>query len=204
MNVAACVECHSNHGIVPPKPEMLGVGRGAVCVNCHASGDPGYVGASAMKRDIDQLRAALTSSEEMLKRAEISGMEVSEGRLQLMAANEEWIKARVQVHSFRPEAVTGTVRAGLEAARKGYDIGVGALKERDVRRKGLAVSLISIAVVIVGLWLTARYLTGGMRRDTLLADRSNSLTQAGKLPYRCANGVQPLRGLASRSCSNAS
>jgi hypothetical protein len=111
-----------------------------------------------MKRDIDQLRAALTSSEKMLKQAENSGMEVSEGRLQLAAANEEWIKARVQVHSFRPEAVNSAVKAGLEAARKGYQTGLAALKERDVRRKGLAVSLISIALVIAGLWLTALYL----------------------------------------------
>ncbi|MCL4486680.1 MAG: cytochrome c3 family protein [Chloroflexi bacterium] len=158
MNLAACVECHSNHGIVPPKPEMLGVASGAVCVRCHASGDPGYVAAAAMKRDIDQLRAAMTSSEKMLKQAESSGMEVSEGRLQLTAANEEWIKARVQVHDFRPEAVNAAVKTGLEAAHKGYQTGLAALKERDVRRKGLAVSLISIALVIAGLWLSARYL----------------------------------------------
>lgn len=158
MNLAACVECHSNHGIVHPKPEMLGVGSGAVCVKCHTSGDAGYVAAAAMKRDIDELHAALAKSEEILKQAEHAGMEVSEGRLQLTAANEEWIKARVQVHTFRLEPVDAAVKAGLDAAHKGYQTGIAALKERDVRRKGLAVALISIALVIAGLWLTARYL----------------------------------------------
>ena len=158
MNLPACVQCHSNHGIMHPKPEMLGVDSEAVCVKCHVNGDPGYIAATAMKRDIDELRTALASSEQILQRAESSGMEVSEGRIQLTVANEEWVRARVQVHSFEPGAVHAAVKAGLEAARKGYQTGVAALTERDVRRKGLAVSLIAIGLVIAGLWLTARYL----------------------------------------------
>lgn len=158
LGLAGCVVCHSNHGIVKPQPEMLGVGTTAVCVKCHLKGDAGYSTAATMKRDIDELRAALARSEGILKQAEGSGMEVSEGRVQLAAANEEWVKARVQVHSFRQDAVHSAVKTGLDAASKSYETGRAALKERNVRRKGLAVSLVSIGLVIVGLWLAVRRL----------------------------------------------
>ena len=165
LNLPGCVACHGNHGIVKPPPEMLGVGNTAVCANCHLNGDSGYLAAATMKQDIDALRAALKNTDTILKQAESSGMEVSEGRLQLTTANEHLVKARVQAHSFRPEPVHLAVKAGLETAEKSYQIGVAALKERDVRRRGLAVSLISIALVIAGLWLAARYLDKGNPRS---------------------------------------
>ena len=158
MGLAGCVVCHGNHGIVKPQPEMLGVESTAVCVKCHLKGDPGYSAAATMKRDIDELRAALARSGVILKQAESSGMEVSEGRVQLATANEEWVKARVQVHSFRQDGVHGAVKTGLDAARKSYETGLAALKERDVRRKGLVISLVSIGLVILGLWLAVRRL----------------------------------------------
>jgi hypothetical protein len=85
-------------------------------------------------------------------------MEVSEGKLQLVSAHEEWIKARVQVHAFRTEAVKEPVTRGLDMARKGRQTGLDALRERNIRRLGLAVSLVAIAFTLAGLWMAVRRL----------------------------------------------
>jgi hypothetical protein len=109
-----------------------------------------------MKQGLDELRAALDESEEILTRAEQSGMEVSEGQLQLSSAREQWIKARVQVHTFRAEPVEEAVAAGMTLARDSYQSGEKALEEKNFRRTGLAVSLLTIVVTMLGLWLAVR------------------------------------------------
>lgn len=158
MGLAACVVCHKSHEVLRPSPEMLGVDGGAVCLRCHTKGDPAYAAAAAMRQQIDGLRWALTAAETVLKHAETSGMEVSEGKLQLVSAHEGWIKARVQVHAFRTEAVKEPVTRGLDMARKGRQTGLDALRERNIRRLGLAVSLVAMAITLAGLWMAVRRL----------------------------------------------
>ena len=164
MGLAACVVCHQNHEVSHPKPEMLGTAKEAVCSNCHGEGDRGYAAAAVMKKRLDELRRALSESEEMLNRAETSGMEISEGRLQWTSAHEQWIKARLQVHAFRPEALEEPVKEGLTLAVKSRETGINALREREYRRKGLAISLLTIAVTMAGLWLAVRALESRKNR----------------------------------------
>ena len=158
MGFAACVACHSNHEVLGAGPEMIGVSGDAVCLRCHAQGDAGYAAAATMRQDIEKLLSALTDAEMLLKAAETSGMEVSEGKLQLVSAREEWIKARVQVHAFQPAAVKEPVTRGLELARKGRQSGLDVLRERNVRRIGLAASLAAIGITLAGLWMAVRRL----------------------------------------------
>ncbi|MCZ2078612.1 MAG: cytochrome c3 family protein [Bryobacterales bacterium] len=168
MGLAACVVCHSNHEVLRPSPEMLGVDSAAVCLRCHAKDDPGYAVAATMRQEVDRLRSALTVAEAVLKQAETSGMEVSEGKLQLVAAHEEWIKARVEVHAFRLDAVKSPVSRGLEMAQKGRQVGLDALRERNVRRLGLAASLVAMAITLAGLWMAVRYIEQRKRTESPL------------------------------------
>lgn len=156
LGFPGCATCHENHEIRKPAPDLLGVGADAVCVKCHTQGDAGYAGAQAMRRRADQLQASLASAEEIVRSAERYGMEMSDARLQLVAANGELVKVRVQVHRFRPEAIEAPTSAGLTATRKAYDLGVAALHERNVRRRGMLLSLAAILMTIVGLWLIVR------------------------------------------------
>lgn len=156
LGFPGCVVCHSNHDIRKPTVEMLGVTETSACVKCHTQGDPGYSGAQAMGKRMDQLLTTLRSAEQIVGFAERSGMEMSDARIQLAAANEELVKARVQVHRFSPAMLDTATGAGLAAARKGYELGVAGLHERDVRRRGLLVSLGAILATIAGLWLLIR------------------------------------------------
>ncbi len=68
------------------------------------------------------------------------------------------IKARVAVHNFAPAAVAQPANAGLGMAAETRRAGENALRERDVRRRGLAISLIAILVTMAGLGIAIRAL----------------------------------------------
>jgi hypothetical protein len=153
MGLPGCVTCHSNHRILEPTDAFIGTGRGAICVNCHAKGDPGYVAAARMHDGLAELASSIQRSNDILTRAESSGVEVGPAMLQLTDAQDDLTKARVAVHNFQAAPVEKDVQAGLAVTRKTHQEGVAALAERDYRRKGLGISLIVILAVIIGFGL---------------------------------------------------
>ncbi len=156
MGLPGCVQCHSNHEIVKPSDDWVGVGQDSVCANCHSDGDKGFTAAQKIGGDISQLKARLARAEEMVDTAEQSGMEVSGAKVDLSTAHESLIKARVNVHAFDDAEVKKVTDEGTQTADKAYQAGVAALRERDVRRKGLGISLIAIVLAIGGLYLKIR------------------------------------------------
>ena len=81
---------------------------------------------------------------------------MSEALLRQSNAKENLVKARVAVHAFQVEAVRKRVTAGLVVTQETRNAGEAALRERDHRRIGLAVSLTFILITLAGLWLTIR------------------------------------------------
>jgi hypothetical protein len=73
------------------------------------------------------------------------------------------VKARVNVHSFNEPEVRKLTEQGVDIAQKAYQAGVAALRERDVRRKGLGISLIFIVLAVSGLYLKIRQIESGSR-----------------------------------------
>ena len=153
MGLPGCVQCHSNHEIVNPSDDWVGVGSKSVCASCHAEGDQGYAAAQKMAGGLARLKTSFGRAEDILTTAERSGMEVSSARLELSNANEALVKARVNVHTFDPEEVRKLTDQGSTVSLKAYEAGMTALRERDLRRKGLGLSLIFIALAITGLYL---------------------------------------------------
>ena len=153
LGLPACVTCHSNHGIVHPTDEFIGTGDKSVCTQCHTEGDPGYATAAKIKQQLVQLNTAISGADQILGAAEQSGMEVSQAKLDLTQAKDVLTKARVAVHSFNSGRLESEIKPGLEIAAKDHEAGQKALAERNYRRIGLGVSLIAIALVLVGLRL---------------------------------------------------
>jgi hypothetical protein len=156
MDLPGCVVCHSNHRIVHPTDAFIGTGKGAVCTNCHSQGDPGYVAAAKIHKDLNDLQASVDRSAAILARAESSGMEVGAAKLELSQARDNLTKARVAVHNFQVPPVEKEIQAGMGITHKTYQAGLKALAERDYRRKGLAIALIVIVFVVAGLGLFIR------------------------------------------------
>ncbi len=151
-----CVSCHSNHKIVHPTDAMLGAGQDSVCTNCHGPGSHPLLVAADMARQIAAMQSAIQHSDELLSRAERSGMEVGEAKLQQTQAQDALTKARVGIHTFAVDPVKAQVDAGMKIANATSAAGESALRERDYRRKGLGVSLLLIGFVVTGLWFYIR------------------------------------------------
>ena len=155
-----CIVCHSNHGIHQPSTAML-AGPKAVCSQCHEADTPGGQVAAQMAKWIDGLDSALKDSESVLKRADQYGMEVSEAQVRLGDGRENLVKARLALHSFKPEEVKKPIEAGMAIATETLRAGEAALHEKDVRRMGLAVSVLLIGFTILAIWALIRRLEGG-------------------------------------------
>lgn len=163
-----CVECHSNHEIAKPTDALLGTDKTSLCVTCHSEGDNGYKAAADMRAEIEKLKAAIDRSRALVATAENAGMAMDEQTLALREAGNHLTLARTEMHAFEPKAVTTVLQAGLDITAKVDSEGQAALDEVSFRKKGLAVSLGAILLVVVALSLKIRSLkaTDKTRLDT--------------------------------------
>jgi len=146
-----CVVCHGNHGIHHASDAMLGTGSSGVCMRCHARGDRCDQARVDMLAELTRLDHAITNADQSLRLAESSGMEVSTGLLTQDQARDALTKARVTIHTFQPVLVDADVQTGMKIADADLKIGKDAMVERNHRRIGLGISLIAIAVTLIGL-----------------------------------------------------
>jgi hypothetical protein len=145
-----CIVCHSNHGIHQPSTAML-VGPDAVCSECHDAGTAPAKTAAQMAAWIDGLDRALRQSETVLARAEEYGMEVSEAQVRLIDGRENLVKSRLALHAMDPGEMRPPIDAGMAIAKETLQAGQAALREKDFRRWGLAVSVILIGIAILAV-----------------------------------------------------
>jgi predicted CXXCH cytochrome family protein len=156
MDLAECTVCHSNHLVKAPSDSMLGVGAGAVCVDCHSDGDAGYVAAASMKSAISALHRGLAEADSVVAKAASSGVEMSDEEMKLNEAKGRLVMARNLIHSFNPDTVEVVAAEGDTIVAAVDEAGFAAFKEIAVRRRGLALSSLVILLLIVGLYLTLR------------------------------------------------
>lgn len=149
--------CHSNHAVLQATDGML-AGRDAVCSQCHDPDSAGGKAAAEMAALMRNLRQKIEAADAILHKAQNSGMEVSDAIARQTDAHQDLVKARANVHAFAVAEVSQPIQAGLAVAAEDYRAGEGALHERNVRRIGLAVSLATILITMMGLWLTLRWI----------------------------------------------
>ena len=130
---------------------------GSICLTCHSVGDECDVATEVMYSAIATLDRELREAERLLHEAEIAGMFVSDAEFELRRGGQTAsVEARALLHTFDPEAVLERVEEGRGIAATALEAGQAALAELQFRRKGLAVSLVLIAFVLVGLFLKIR------------------------------------------------
>jgi nitrate/TMAO reductase-like tetraheme cytochrome c subunit len=162
-----CIVCHSNHAIHQPSTAML-VGPNAVCSGCHDAGTAPAQTAAQMAAWIDGLDGALKQSETVLARAEEYGMEVSEAQVRLIDGRENLVKSRLALHAIDPGEMRKPIDAGMAIAKETLAAGQAALREKDFRRWGLALSVILIGIAILAIrFLIRRVETNGKQQGPL-------------------------------------
>ena len=164
MGMAGCMTCHGNHRVEHPTTELLASDH-AICTQCHEADSAGGQTARQMGELINGLSRELDEADQLLEVARQSGMEVSDALLRQHDAREALVKARVAVHAFRVSAVEEPVKEGRAIAAETLADGRAALHEREVRRMGLGLSLVTILLVMAGLWLAIRRIEGKPETD---------------------------------------
>jgi hypothetical protein len=145
-----CVTCHSNHDVQPPTDAMLSAAPGGTCTGCHAPGSAGERGAALIIERFFALKGTLARADSLLALAEVRGMETSQARERLKAAQDGLVGARAAIHSFDVGFVTAAIEEGDTHARAAGAGAEEALRDWRNRRVGLALSLIVI-LALMGL-----------------------------------------------------
>ncbi|MGE0363489.1 MAG: cytochrome c3 family protein [Vicinamibacterales bacterium] len=158
-----CVECHGNHDIAPPTDAMLGTDAAALCSTCHSEGDTGHQAATTMRTGIEALKTAIDRSTTLVASAENAGIDMGDQSLALREAANHLTLARTEMHAFDPAPVTTVLQEGLAITGKVDAAGQVALDEVAFRKRGLAVSLGAILLVVVALALKVRRLKAAGR-----------------------------------------
>lgn len=130
---------------------------GAACLHCHAVGDSCDRATDRMYGFMTSLDRGLRGASATLRKAELAGMEVSGPKFDLKSkGTTAAVESRALIHSFDPERLLKRAGEGRLAAEGGMKAAKAALVELQFRRRGLAVSLVLIVLVLTGLYLKIR------------------------------------------------
>jgi len=154
-----CVECHSNHAVLKPTDDMLGVTGHGVCATCHSATDKtdkGAAAAVAMRADIERLKTGIDQTGALISTVKNAGIEVSDQQLALREAKTKLTLARTEMHAFAPAQVAPIIAEGVTIVAAADQAGQRGVGELRFRRRGLFVSLGAILLVVVGLALKVR------------------------------------------------
>jgi hypothetical protein len=158
MGRPGCPACHDNHAIVEMSDELLGLGDGSLCRNCHSPGTGSGDLVEAMGSLIDSLRIGVEEATEILERAETAGMEVSQAQVDLSFAHTALLNSRAAFHSLDVASVDAKVTAGLEISDSAFASGIAALGELHQRKMWLGALVPLILLMIIGMIIKIRQL----------------------------------------------
>jgi predicted CXXCH cytochrome family protein len=150
-----CVECHSNHAIAKPSDDLVGMTPQALCTACHGD-DNGAKAAVLMRTSLDSLRSSIEKTTALVSELRNEGMEVGDQDLALREARNQLTRARTEMHSWQTEEFSKVVAEGLDSTAKVEKAAQEGFAELAFRRRGLALSMIAILIVVVALVLKVR------------------------------------------------
>jgi hypothetical protein len=135
----------------------LNVVEGSACMTCHSVGDDCDQATETMYAALAATNLEMREAETLLHDAEVAGMDVSEVQFELTSTGTNAaLGARSLLHGFDPEQVVARAEEARGVAATALAAGQAAMDELQFRRKGLAVSLVLILLVLVGLYLKIR------------------------------------------------
>jgi len=146
-----CEECHGNHAVVRTTDLMVGTTDQSVCMDCHESGDKGYMAADSISMQLASLVAAYDSATVMQNEIHRIGMDDEEMAFVLQEAHQDLIQARTLVHTFDPQQVGPEADEGMGKVREAMVMAVQLEHESMTRRRGFGMATIFITVLVIAL-----------------------------------------------------
>lgn len=156
MEQPACEACHSNHKVLAPQDQWIGVGEGQVCGSCHAAGDSGAKTAQTLFQALGTTVERMERVRQRVEQAERRGMLMDEAAVKLEEAHQALVLARNEVHTVDPQRVTTKTNDAQAMLAKAEKDAEAAEAELRFRHNGLKVSLAVILLAVVALALKIR------------------------------------------------
>jgi hypothetical protein len=156
--IAMCGFCHGDHKILKPHDDMVGVGKDALCVQCHSmtDGTRGIPTAEAIHKGLKDLVWANAEAKEFIKLAYGHGMYTDEHEDTLKEAQEMLTKSRSLVHTFDLKKVTQESAQGIDKANQAKMGALGLLEEVKKRRSWYVFASVFILLLIILLYFKIR------------------------------------------------
>ncbi len=163
LGVGECELCHGNHKIVPPSTAMIGTDDRAVCGQCHEKGSRGSEAAAELRGELDGFESGFRAAADLLARAKLKGVEVSDAEFKLQDVNTILLTAKDLTHGLDTAGIRKTVAEGETALAGVRTAGEKALEEARFRRRGLGVTTVLLALLAAALALKIRRMARARR-----------------------------------------
>ncbi len=149
-----CETCHGKHEIFIAADKLLGVGKDAVCMQCHSEtkNTKGFFVAKEMKKLIDSLGISDSLAKNFIFQAEQKGMDVEETKFKMREIHQARLEARTIVHAFNKAKFEAVTSKGFKASEVTIGEAKAAIGEFYFRRYGLGVAVIIISLLILGIF----------------------------------------------------
>jgi t-SNARE complex subunit (syntaxin) len=135
---------------------MVGTHDGAVCMDCHDTGDKGYLAAGRIYEQITTLVKAYDDAEARQEEVQRIGMDDEEIDFLLQESHQSLIQARTLVHTFDPEKVGAKTDEGVAKAASAAELALAQIKDYHVRRRGLGFATLFTTILVLALFLKIR------------------------------------------------
>jgi len=159
LDFHGCEECHSNHNIKKPDDNLVGIGTGANCIECHDEGDKGYSEADKIHVKLKSLSKLYDSAHVKLLDVKNKGMNDIEIDYLLKEVNQSLIQARTLVHTFDSKKVGAKANEGVQFAREALSKGNSEIEKYKTRRNGLGAATLFLTILIIALYFKIKDIT---------------------------------------------
>ena len=151
-NFHGCEQCHSNHLILKPNDEMIGVGKDSKCIECHSEGDAGYSIAKYIYTSISNLKRGYAAADAKYQEVKQKGMNDIDIGFVLQDAKQYIIQSRTMIHTFDSTKIAGKLAEGMGIINRASVMGQKEIDEYYTRRNGFAAATLVFLVFVVALY----------------------------------------------------
>ena len=150
--MSQCTSCHQHHSINYPEVSMFD----QVCANCHVPNSGAYKRGQQIKALILEAKEQIDKAKELIGKAKLKGLDVSEYETQLEQANTDMLQVEPVTHTLllsEVEPITNaarTVAGDISSSVHNY------LESLHMRKVGLGIVWLFIFFVVVALYLKVK------------------------------------------------
>jgi hypothetical protein len=157
-SLADCVACHGKHLITHVSDDWLKDEPGGACRKCHETGDEGSDLALYYTDTFSSIRRSFDDIDQLLAKAEMKGMDVTEGQDDEQAARQGLLQARTLIHAFSKPLMEEKVTDIAQNQAAALEVGYAQLRAFDQRRHGLFISTLLLLLLTLGVAIKIRTL----------------------------------------------